>query len=121
MRFVTILALSLFSTTVAADEIWVTNEKDDTISIIDVESEEVIRTIEVGERPRGITFAQDYSVVFVCASDSDTVQVIDPDTGKVLHELPSGEDPEQFVLHPCLLYTSPSPRDLSTSRMPSSA
>ena len=23
--------------------------------------------------------------------------------------------------HPCLLYTSPSPRDLSTSRMPSSA
>ena len=26
-----------------------------------------------------------------------------------------------FVLKPCLLYTSPSPRDLSTSRMPSSA
>ena len=25
------------------------------------------------------------------------------------------------VLNPCLLYTSPSPRDLSTSRMPSSA
>ena len=24
-------------------------------------------------------------------------------------------------IHPCLLYTSPSPRDLSTSRMPSSA
>ena len=24
-------------------------------------------------------------------------------------------------LYPCLLYTSPSPRDLSTSRMPSSA
>ena len=28
-----------------------------------------------------------------------------------------GED----ILHDCLLYTSPSPRDLSTSRMPSSA
>jgi len=26
-----------------------------------------------------------------------------------------------MVLKPCLLYTSPSPRDLSTSRMPSSA
>ena len=25
------------------------------------------------------------------------------------------------ILQPCLLYTSPSPRDLSTSRMPSSA
>ena len=28
---------------------------------------------------------------------------------------------ELLVKHPCLLYTSPSPRDLSTSRMPSSA
>ena len=28
---------------------------------------------------------------------------------------------ESVVLHACLLYTSPSPRDLSTSRMPSSA
>ena len=26
-----------------------------------------------------------------------------------------------FAIGPCLLYTSPSPRDLSTSRMPSSA
>ena len=28
---------------------------------------------------------------------------------------------EMILLRPCLLYTSPSPRDLSTSRMPSSA
>ena len=30
-------------------------------------------------------------------------------------------DSIDVVLHTCLLYTSPSPRDLSTSRMPSSA
>ena len=30
-------------------------------------------------------------------------------------------DMEQQGFRPCLLYTSPSPRDLSTSRMPSSA
>ena len=30
-------------------------------------------------------------------------------------------EPETSVTKPCLLYTSPSPRDLSTSRMPSSA
>ena len=29
--------------------------------------------------------------------------------------------PEKREVLPCLLYTSPSPRDLSTSRMPSSA
>ena len=32
-----------------------------------------------------------------------------------------GFDPTAPDLHLCLLYTSPSPRDLSTSRMPSSA
>ena len=32
---------------------------------------------------------------------------------------PAGYDTR--LVRPCLLYTSPSPRDLSTSRMPSSA
>ena len=36
--------------------------------------------------------------------------------------LQGGDCAESFAeFHPCLLYTSPSPRDLSTSRMPSSA
>jgi len=100
MRVLTLAAALVLSTAAYADEIWVSNEKDDTISVIDVESLEVVRTIEVGERPRGITFAIDHSVLFLCASDSDAVQVIDPKTGKVLHDLPSGEDPEQFILHP---------------------
>ena len=41
-----------------AEEIWVTNEKDDTISVIDVATLKVTRTIPTGERPRGITFGQ---------------------------------------------------------------
>jgi PQQ-dependent catabolism-associated beta-propeller protein len=83
-----------------ADEIWVTNEKDNTISVIDTRTLEVIRTIPTGKRPRGITFSHDYTRVYICASDSDAVQVMDPATGAILHDLPSGEDPEQFVLHP---------------------
>ena len=98
-----VMAFGLISTVsgpLEAGEIWVTNEKDNTISVIDEKTLEVVRTIEVGERPRGITFAKDHSVLYVCASDSDTVQVLDPESGEVLHELPSGEDPEQFILHP---------------------
>ena len=37
-------------------EIWISNEKDDTLSVIDIETLEVVRTIPTGERPRGITF-----------------------------------------------------------------
>ena len=43
---------------------------------------------------------------------------------KSLIEISNGENPSYDIrnfLKSCLLYTSPSPRDLSTSRMPSSA
>lgn len=96
----TLVLLALMASPAVADEIWVTNERDDTISVIDTDTLQVTRTIAVGERPRGITFAHDYSVVYVCASASNAVQVIDPVSGEILHDLPSGEDPEQFVLHP---------------------
>ena len=36
-------------------------------------------------------------------------------------QLKKAVHPEMEGVKPCLLYTSPSPRDLSTSRMPSSA
>ena len=42
------------------------------------------------------------------------------DPGRTLRNLPSLTHPD-IPAPPCLLYTSPSPRDLSTSRMPSSA
>ena len=35
--------------------------------------------------------------------------------------LDKGDSSRRYTITPCLLYTSPSPRDLSTSRMPSSA
>ena len=37
------------------------------------------------------------------------------------YEVPSAEEFQKRIAHTCLLYTSPSPRDISGSRMPSSA
>jgi PQQ-dependent catabolism-associated beta-propeller protein len=88
------------SSAACAYEVFVTNERDNTISVIDTDKRAVTRTFPVGRRPRGVTFSPDGSKLFVCASDSNAVQAIDPDTGRVLHDLPSGEDPEQFALSP---------------------
>lgn len=94
------LALPFLAAPALAQEVWISNERDNTISIIDVATLEVKETIAVGKRPRGIIFSQDYSVVYLCASDDDTIQVIDPNSYEILHTLPSGENPETFVLHP---------------------
>ena len=93
-------AMLLAGQTALAAQAYVSNEKDDTISIIDLETLEVTETLNVGERPRGILFSKDYSKLYICASDSDTVQVMDLATKEIIKELPSGEDPEQFALHP---------------------
>ena len=53
--------------------------------------------------------------------------VLEPTSGNVILEneditgLPPHQLFDKGLLRTCLLYTSPSPRDLSTSRMPSSA
>ena len=93
-------ALLLSTTAVHAEQAYVSNEKDDTISIIDLDTLEVTDTLNVGKRPRGILFSKDYTKLYICASDSDTVQIMDVATKEIIGELPSGEDPEQFALHP---------------------
>ena len=56
---------------------------------------------------------------------TETINSMDYNTGYQYSVTGSGVEPTSGVLSPttgdCLLYTSPSPRDLSTSRMPSSA
>ena len=54
------LALTLAGPALA-DEIWVTNELDDTISVIDVDTLAVTATYPTGQRPRGVTFSRDFS------------------------------------------------------------
>ncbi|MDH3911684.1 MAG: hypothetical protein OEU09_10320, partial [Rhodospirillales bacterium] len=80
-----ILTAWLLSTPIQAwaGEIWVSNEKDNTISVIDADTLEVVRTYQTGERPRGITFSRDFSRLYICASDSDSVQVMNPETKKI--------------------------------------
>ena len=84
----------------SAYKIFVSNEGDNTITVIDSDSMEVVETLAVGQRPRGITITKDGKFILLCASDDDTVQVIDAATYEIVGTLPSGPDPELFVLHP---------------------
>eukprot|EP00829_Urostomides_striatus_P006574 TRINITY_DN1713_c0_g1_i1.p3 TRINITY_DN1713_c0_g1~~TRINITY_DN1713_c0_g1_i1.p3 ORF type:complete len:124 (-),score=51.98 TRINITY_DN1713_c0_g1_i1:10-381(-) len=53
----------------------------------------------------------------------ERTEELEKKVGELEAELEKARAKNQFYanLHTCLLYTSPSPRDLSTSRMPSSA
>jgi PQQ-dependent catabolism-associated beta-propeller protein len=57
---------------------YVTNERDNTMSVIDLDQMKTVQTVPVGQRPRGITMTADGSLILVCASDDDTIQIIGP-------------------------------------------
>src|SRR5215471_10070463 len=76
---------------------YVSNEKSNTVSVIDTESWTVTATIKVGQRPRGIELTRDGKSVLVAVGDDDTIQIIDVASQKVVDSLPSGPDPELFT------------------------
>ncbi len=101
------------------DLVYVSNEDSGDISIISTASNQVIKTLNVGRRPRGIRVGHAGDKVFVALSGSpkcppsmsdedcsqqetdktqDGIAVIDVRTGKLERVLPGGSDPEQFDL-----------------------
>src|SRR6266481_2910133 len=76
---------------------YVSNEKGNTVSVIDTDTWTVTATIKVGQRPRGIEFTRDGKFVMVAVGDDDTIQMIDTASQQVADTLPSGPDPELFV------------------------
>ncbi len=93
-------ALCIAATGACAGKTFVSNERGNTISVIDTDSWEVIEEFDGGNRPRGITLSPDGALLYVCASDDDTVRVFDTASYEELYTLPSGPDPELFVIDP---------------------
>ncbi len=91
-------ALSLAAITPASAYVaFVSNEKGNTVSVIDTDTWTVTKTIKVGQRPRGIAFTRDGKFVMVAVGDDDTIQVIDAKKMEIVDTLPSGPDPELFA------------------------
>ena len=97
---IAIIALALTLQAASAETIYVSNEQDNTISVIDGQSLSLAATIPVGRRPRGIGLSADRQKLYVAVGDDNRIDVVDLKTQKVESSLPSGEDPELFVLHP---------------------
>ena len=78
---------------------YITNEKGNSISVIDLDKLEVADRRR-GQRPRGIALSKDEAKMYVCLGDDDTIAIVDTKTLKNIGDLPSGPDPEQLRLSP---------------------
>ena len=84
---------------------FITNERDGTITVIDTKRDQVVSTIKVGGRVRGIRLGTDKQTIWVAVSlPSNEVQgensIVQIDTdGRVLAHYNAGTDPENFALN----------------------
>ncbi len=75
----------------------VSNESAGSISVIDVARHDVVATIAVGNRPRGIRVTKDGRTAYVAVAGSPGgIAVVDLARGKLLRTVPAGRDPETF-------------------------
>jgi YVTN family beta-propeller protein len=100
-----------------APRVYVSNEDSRDISVIDTGTDEVIATVFVGQRPRGLRLSRDGRRLYVALSGSpksppgadesrlpaadrsaDGLAVVDLATLRLVRTLPGGRDPESFDL-----------------------
>ena len=63
-----------------SQRLFVTNERDNTLSVINSKTLEVEQTIDIGKRPRGIGFSPDKKLLYVVVSDENQIVALDPQT-----------------------------------------
>jgi PQQ-dependent catabolism-associated beta-propeller protein len=112
-------ALLLVPLCAQAGRAYVSNEDGESITVVDTDRGEVVATVNVGKRPRGVKLSSDGARLFVAVSGlpkcppsvpdeecaklkrdltADGIAVIDTATLKLTGVLKSGSDPEQFDL-----------------------
>ncbi|HKG71005.1 MAG TPA: DUF192 domain-containing protein [Nitrososphaeraceae archaeon] len=70
------------------------------ISVVDLEQNVVIKEINSGSMPRGLSFTNDGARLFVVNSESDTLSVIDTHKQEVIKTISVGDNPQYVALNP---------------------
>ena len=76
-----------------AQNAYITNEFDNTVSVINTETRSVVATINVGVNPIGVAVSPDNSKVYVSNYNDNTISVILTATNTVEATIPVGQNP----------------------------
>jgi YVTN family beta-propeller protein len=104
-----------------AERVYVSNEDGHSVTVIDAVRSEVVATVPVGKRPRGMKLSRDGTQLFVALSGlpkcpphvpdeecaklerdlkADGIAIVDTTSRKVARVINAGSDPEQFDVSP---------------------
>src|SRR5260370_29501197 len=86
--------------TAAGGHVYVTNQLDDPLSVINGRTNKVTATVPAGKAPEGVAVAPDSRHVYIADNGSAEVSVLDTRTNKIVATVPVGRDPSGVGLSP---------------------
>jgi YVTN family beta-propeller protein len=103
--FTPFAALALSALTMSAPawsqaRAYATNEGAGTVSVIDMETDTVLSTIETGGKPRGLAVCKGSPKIYVSEQNAEELWQIDPVSGKIEKRAKLGESPEAVYCSP---------------------
>jgi YVTN family beta-propeller protein len=96
----TLLAAPLAARRAASRKLYVDNTSGNTVSVIDLETRQVVREIDVGRQPHGLGVLPDQTRLFVSVESDRTVKVVDTRTDTVVATIPTTGTPNQLAVTP---------------------
>ena len=80
--------------------LFVSSEKDHSVTVLDGNTYEVVKQIRTAARPRHMTFSPDRSQIYVACGDGDAIDIIDIAKLELVDRILGIEDPEAFEFSP---------------------
>jgi YVTN family beta-propeller protein len=89
-----------FDLTPDGAKLYVSNEDRGEVSVVDVASVTVTKTVKVGGEPEGVTVSPDGRLVYVATEASNEVWVIGTDRDEVIGKVPTSARPRAIAFSP---------------------
>ena len=70
------------------------------ISVVDLKQNKMIKEIDTGDTPHGLSFTKDGARLFLVNTKSDTLSVIDAHKHEMIETIPVGDNPKYVALSP---------------------
>jgi YVTN family beta-propeller protein len=85
----------------AADrKLYVANTAGDTLSVVDLDRQEVLREIEIGKHPHGLALSPDHRRIYCSVESARAIHVLDTSTDKIVARVPTTGVPNQLAATP---------------------
>src|ERR1700751_5033087 len=83
-----------------AGHIYVTNQLDNTLSVMNAQTNQVTATVPAGVGPEGVAVTPDGSRVYIADSRASQVSVLYTADNKIVATVPVGQSPTSVALSP---------------------